>query len=373
MNIRYKKAHYFTLSHPLLGSSVTNYIKILFRNKFRIDPRFSLKFIFSFATALFWSPLRWLERLLLFKKIKETEVKSPIIILGHPRSGTTYLHYLLAEDPKMAYSNTYQVFMPHIFYFFGKYIGKMMDPMMPKKRAMDNLSMGAFKPTMDEFALANIDDASWCHGFYFPKNIKRYFDRYVSFADGDEKAKKRYKKSQLWFARKMQLRYPNQRLIIKSAATSARIKELLEIFPKAQFLHIYRNPYDTYLSTERLYEKILPMFGFHKVNNDFIEDYIIESYKAYHQKWFSEKALIPKEQLFEFAFEDFTINPLPLLLKAYRQFNITPDKEVIAGFEKIIKAHSAYQKNSYQNVPDDLKLKIGQQWKFCFEEWGYAI
>ncbi len=373
MNIRYQLKHYLTLSHPLLGSGLRNYLRLLFVNRFRIDPRFSLKLIFSLTTVLFWTPLRLLESALLHKRIKNTEVKSPIIILGHPRSGTTYLHYLLAADPNLAYSNTYQVFMPRIFYFFGKYIGKMMDPLMPKKRAMDNLSMGAFKPTMDEFALANLSDASWCNGFYFPKNINRYFTKYVVFDGSNTTESKRYKKNHLWFAKKMQLRYPGKQLIIKSAATSSRIKELLDIFPDARFMHIYRNPYETYRSTERLYEKILPMFGFHKVSNAFIEEYIIESYKAYHQKWFAEKNLIPSGRLVEFAFEDFIINPLPHLTKAYKELNLNLSDDTVDAFKKVATSHTGYQQNKYSSIPDDAKQKVRKHWDFCFAQWGYPI
>ncbi len=373
MNIRYKPAHYFTLSHPLLGSGLRNYLRLLVANRFRIDPRFSLKFLFSFATVLFWTPLRLIESILLYSRIKRTKVEAPIIILGHPRSGTTYVHYLLAADPGLAYSNTYQVFMPRIFFFFGKYIGKMMDPMMPKKRAMDNLTMGAFKPTMDEFALANLSDASWCNGFYFPKNIGLYFIKYVSFEAGSDKERERYKKSHLWFAKKMQLLYPGKRLIIKSAATSSRVKELLEIFPDARFIHIYRNPYQTYLSTERLYEKILPLFGFHKVSNEFIEHYIIDSYRDFHQKWFAEKLLIPKNRLVEFSFEEFTANPIPILTDAYKTLDINLTDEALSAIKVVAYSHSAYQQNKYTDLPEETKQKVRKQWQFCFTQWGYPI
>ncbi len=373
MRLQYKRTHFLTLSHPLLGSGLRNYIGLLFRNGFKIDPRFSLKLLFSFATVLFWTPLRIFERILLHRKIQSTTVREPIIILGHPRSGTTYLHYLLAVDPNMAFSNTYQVFMPHIFYFFGKYIGKMMDPMMPKKRAMDNLSMGAFKPTMDEFALANISDASWCHGFYFPKNINRYFRETVTFSHNGQKQSERYKKSHLWFAKKMQLRYPGKRLIIKSAATTSRISELLEIFPDARFMHIYRNPYETYLSTERLYEKILPMFGFHKVKEEFVEQYIVDSYREYHRKWFAEKELIPRGRLVEFAFEEFIQDPLPHLKDGYQKLGIPLETSTIRAFEEIAAGHSDYKQNKYTSLPENVKRQLISEWEFCFHAWGYPM
>lgn len=373
MNIRYRSSHYFTLSHPLLGSGLRNYLRLLFRNGFRIDPRFSLKLLFSFATVIVWTPLRLMEKWVLRKKIKQTKVEAPIIILGHPRSGTTYLHYLLAADPRLGFSNTYEVFMPHIFFLFGKYIGAMMNPLMPKKRAMDNLSMGAYKPTMDEFALANINDASWCNGFYFPKNIGRYFDNYVTFKDEDLKKRRAYQKAHLWFARKMQLKNPGKTMIIKSAGTTARIRELLEIFPDARFVHIYRHPTAVYLSTERLYEKILPLFGFHQVSNTHIEKFIISSYKHYHQKWFTEKELIPKDNLVEFAFEDFVKNPIRHLEYTYATLGIKLTPQAREAISKVAENHASYQKNEYSKVNDALRHKLAENWGFCYRQWKYKI
>lgn len=372
MKIEYKTAHYFTLSHPLLGSGLRNYLRLLANNFWRIDPRFSLKLIFSFVTMLVWSPLRWFESALLYSKIKKTEVKAPIIILGHPRSGTTYLHYLLVADPKLAYTNTFEVFMPRIFYFFGKYIGKMMDPMMPKKRAMDNLSMGAYKPTMDEFALANLSQASWCHGFYFPKRISHYFTKYVSFSKAGKREREEYKKAHLYFAKKAQLKNPGKTLVIKSPATTCRIKELLEIFPDARFVHIYRHPGAVYLSTERLYEKIFPMFGFHKVGNKEIEDFIISSYKEYHDKWFAEKGLIPKGNLVEFPFEEFVKSPMPYLEECYSQWQLAIDSEAKLEIDKVIAQHQGYQKNKYPKVPAKIQDKITKEWASCYAAWGYS-
>lgn len=373
MKIKYSLNHYFTVSHPLLGSGLRNYLQLLSQNFLNIDPRFALKLIFSLLTAIAWTPFRVFESVFLFRKIRNTKVSAPIIILGHPRSGTTYLHYLLAKDPQLAYTNTYEVFMPRMFFFFGKYIGKMMEPLMPKKRAMDNLSMGAYKPTMDEFALANLSMASWCHGFYFPNKLEHYFSKYVTFSSGGSKERAKYKKAHLYFIRKAQLKNPGKTLIIKSAATTCRIKELLEIFPDAHFVHIYRDPSSVYLSTERLYEKILPLFGFHKVADQEVQNFIISSYREYHQKWFSEKSLIPKERLIEFPFEEFVKDPMKYIYEMYSQFGMVLSEEALARIRSEIREHKEYRKNLYHSLPADISKRLQIEWQFCYHNWGYTI
>lgn len=48
-------------------------------------------------------PLAWLQALLYGRALRQVDLPSdPVIVIGHWRSGTTYLHQLLAADPKAA-------------------------------------------------------------------------------------------------------------------------------------------------------------------------------------------------------------------------------------------------------------------------------
>ncbi len=51
---------------------------------------------------LLWQGLQWLGMLLdelFFRGYRRVDVRQPVFIIGPPRTGTTYLHHLLAEDP----------------------------------------------------------------------------------------------------------------------------------------------------------------------------------------------------------------------------------------------------------------------------------
>ena len=39
----------------------------------------------------------------------------PIFVIGHWRTGTTFLHDLFSVDPNLAYPTTYECFFPHHF------------------------------------------------------------------------------------------------------------------------------------------------------------------------------------------------------------------------------------------------------------------
>ena len=50
----------------------------------------------------------------LFPSLRRTEVRAPTFCIGHARSGTTYLHRLMAEDPQFSYALMYELFFPSL-------------------------------------------------------------------------------------------------------------------------------------------------------------------------------------------------------------------------------------------------------------------
>ena len=63
-----------------------------------------------------------------------------------------------------------------------------------------------------------------------------------------------------YFVKKISYKYIGKRVLLKSPANTGRIKEILEVYPDACFIHIHRDPYAVYQSNVKLYEKILPLF-----------------------------------------------------------------------------------------------------------------
>ncbi|MFH7027195.1 MAG: sulfotransferase family protein [Heteroscytonema crispum UTEX LB 1556] len=95
----------------------------------------------------------------------------------------------------------------------------------------------------------------------------------------------------------MTLSANQKRLIVKNPINTARIKILLEMFPDAKFIHIYRNPYSIYASTNTLYKKLVRILGFQTINEAQLEENIIFIYKQMMQNFLVDKNSIPPENL----------------------------------------------------------------------------
>ena len=84
-----------------------------------------------------------------------------------------------------------------------------------------------------------------------------------------------------FFVKKLNYKHAGKRILLKSPSNTGRVKEILDLYPDACFIHIHRDPFEVYQSNEKLYEKILPLLGFQKVENKFTLRFL---YYGLHKK-----------------------------------------------------------------------------------------
>jgi omega-hydroxy-beta-dihydromenaquinone-9 sulfotransferase len=372
MKLGYKTSDFINPIHTIIGIDPINWFRLLWRNGFAIDIRFWPKVFFLTLFIILNSPFQLYEHLVYSKKIKRIKVKQPIFILGHPRSGTTYLHYVLSQDPRFAFCKTYEGLAPHVFLSGGAIVKSIMKCFMPGTRPQDNVKAGATLPIEEEFALGSICQASWVQGLYFPKNIFNVFDEYVTFQRGEEK-KEEWKKCFLFFVQKLAYRNPDKTMLLKSPCNTARIKEILEIFPDARFIHIHRNPYEVFVSNEGLYETILPLLGFHRVKNEFMQKYVLYGYEKLYKKYLKDRVSLSENQVYELPYARFIAAPLNELKKAYKQLDLGSFSEVESFLMKEVKQAETYEKNPHVILNVKIKLEIEYRWKFAFDAFGYKL
>ncbi len=367
----YNGRDYLTVEkQPLAGSSINNWVKLLVENRFRVDWRFIPRAMYVSLMVAILTPFRIREALKHNDKIEKSKVKQPIFIIGHWRSGTTFLHYLMGQDPNLAYVSTFETMTPMMIIENENLFKSIVKTHLPSKRPMDDLEMKTDLPYEEEYAIANLSPYSFHHAWYFPRRWREYFDRYVLFKNVDDRIKEEWKKTYSFFLKKISYKYNGKPILLKSLVNTARIPMLLDLFPDARFLHIYRNPYKVYLSTWKLYSKILPIFSFQRISNEELDKEILYCYKAIFQKYLEDKKLIPDDNLFEISYEEFTSKPLESLKTIYDSLNLKGFEEAKPYFERYIKAHDGYTPQKY-NIDEVVKEKVYREWRFAFEAFGY--
>ena len=351
-----------------MGANLNTCLGMLWRYRRQLEWRFIPKCVVITLMILLFTPLIWWEHVRWHGKIRSTEVKAPIFILGHQRSGTTYLHYLLGRDPQFAFLSVKESFMPWLYLSFEKLLQGMLGGRVPEKRPMDNLRLSVDMPTEPEYSIGNMSWASMLPGYYFPKLMLWSFHQFVLF--DDPKAKLEWQKTFKYFMQKLSLKFNGKQLIIKAPENLSRVEAILEVFPDAKFIHIYRDPYRVYFSTEKLYSITLPMVALQHWRNETVSDFIVHSYKQMFTKYFDSRKLIPEGNLVEIKYEQFIGNEMETLREAYQTLGLEFD--LAAPFIKAeVKSYEGYQTNTYNYDPERMK-EVHEAWASIFKELGYS-
>jgi hypothetical protein len=191
------------------------------------------------------------------------------------------------------------------------------------------------------------------------------------FDDLPEQTLAEWKEIYLTVLRTATLSAGGKRLVLKNPVNSGRIRKLLELFPDAKFIHVYRNPYRVFLSMMWVYKIVLPRSQVQKIGPDQVEAYVLRFYNLLMQRFLADKALIPAGNLVEVRFEDLEAAPLDQLRRVYESLNLPGFAEAEPAFRAYLASIAGYQKNQYE-LTDEVIAKVNRHWQFAFDAWGYT-
>lgn len=352
------------------GITLGDWLKLVARNGFSIDAPYWPRLASISLYAAINTAFRWPEAWLFDAKIRRTPVESPLFILGHPRSGTTHLHNLLSVDQRFATPNFFQVNYPHTFLTAEAWATKILQFFVPKKRFMDNMTQNMGIPYEEEWALCSMTSQSPYVGWSFPRRLDHY-EKYLTLREVSEPERDQWKAALRYFVQKVSYKY-NRPLILKSPPHTGRIKLLLELFPDAKFVHIHRDPYAVFQSTRHLWNVARPLCAMQRPTGDVVEDRIIRQYKLLYDAFFEERDMIPAGHYHEVCYEQLERNPIGEIEATYEKLGLPEFSQVRQPLTDYVAGLADYKKNKHIELDPVLKHRISQEWRRCFEEWGYA-
>ncbi len=303
---------------------------------------------------------------------ENVEIPPPVFILGHWRSGTTMLHSLMIQNEAFAYANALQISHPHTFLLREKRMQAHIDKLKKKsyKRPMDNITVQFDSPGEDENGIAIMSLRSPVISWTFPQN-ESFYARYHTFEDAPQEDFERWKNALVTFYKKLTWRYDNKPLILKSPVHTARVRILLDLFPNAKFIHIYRNPYRVFQSTRKLYNSLLPLTSLQEPPTEQYDDIIIRNYKTIYDAYLAEKDLIPKGHLIELPYEELVKDKMGWIEKIHRELNLPDFEAAKPKLEEYLKSISNYKNNNHKPIETNLKQRLQTEWAKYFEAFGY--
>ena len=234
---------------------------------------------------------------LFFRNIREHSIKNPIVIVGNPRSGTTFLHRYLVNSNIGTGTQLWQMIYPSVV--LQKFIRPFL-PILEKISPTRHHSTAAHKTSLSS---VETDDASM---------LFRFFDGFflygfiLAWAEQDlfhwfEPEKRDMSKRDFNWFESLWIRVlhssENKRIIGKLFSLSANLPSFQNRYPDARVLYMIRDPLNVLPSGLSLVTGVLDKrFGFWSLPKEKRTLYIGRMYRAlvqlllrFHSDWVNDR------------------------------------------------------------------------------------
>ncbi|MBS4012492.1 MAG: sulfotransferase [Bacteroidetes bacterium] len=344
------------MKHSYLLSVITfgKLFSMVVRNK-GVSPAFFGRFLFLLQGSIWASIFKRVE-LLKFnrKKFPKHYDCGPVFIIGHWRTGSTFLHQLMSLDPQFVTPSVVQVSVPDSFLVSENYFRKIMSKVIGEKRPMDNVKLGPDEPQEDEYAIVKLVKGTALEKIFFRRNNNDFLaDLKVSMEN--ERLSENWEKSFSHFVSK--LVYKNNGIaLFKNPFHSYRVRHLKALFPNAKFIHIHRNPLEVIPSTIRMWNIV-------GSQNLLAGKWTDISYQSaidmFNSLWGSIKLQtkdLDSESYCKVRFDELEADTVGVLKKLYSNLNLSFSDEFEKNVREFLLSVKTYEKNKYVLEQDKVDL-----------------
>src|SRR5271156_2296164 len=320
---------------------------------------------------------------ILFPALRCTEVRQPVFVVGHARSGTTYLHRMMANDPRFSYVLLWEMFFPSLLEKKGVRAVLRWDQGLGgrRRRRIDALDerlfsksqsvhdSGLFAPEEDEFLLTvSCASGFWVVQYPYVEDLDFYY------VDDRWSAPKRRRVMQFYkecVRRQLALNGAGLTHLSKAPIHCGRVESLIETFPDARFVVPVRNPYETIPSFLKLMQ-----FAWsarkrsEKDMQDSFQSFVNSSYH-YYQHPLDVLDAHPEVPSMIVDYSDLVTDPAGTVRRAYAEIgmDMVPEQEKALADEKGREYRSGhtYSLEEFGLEADEIRTRLAP----LFERFGW--
>lgn len=356
------------------GMTARVWFRLLRRYRFGLSANRLHRLIIVSLVTPFNSLFAIAQRLIYGRQIAGQQVPPCIFIIGHWRTGTTFLHDLLSTDPRFLAPTTHQCFCPEHF-LVSRPLVRLFGFMLPDKRPTDDVMIGPDSTQEDEFALlaSGVDSPYEAFGFPQGQSIARgFFKVPAAGEDAWLAALTRFFKACI-FHRKRSGKTSPQFLLLKSPTHTARLELLARRFPEARFIHLVRDPRDVFSSSKRLWTALIRTQGLNVPPDGLdalAEAIVFENFEALYDRFDEAAAGLEPGRLETVKYEDLARAPLAVVERIYWFLEIGPDDRVRRDLAEKVAAVANYKVGQHHLSPETAEM-IRRRWQAYGEQYGY--
>lgn len=284
-----------------------------------------------------------------FPGIRKKKITKPIVIVGNPRSGTTFMQRFLVDNGFGTGTRLWKMLHPSLS------IQKLLKPLLPRMEKFSPARHHASSThattmtgieTDDPALMFHYFDGFFAYGFFLAwakKDYKYMFD--PKNRDTSERDFSYLKK--LWTRNLVGEK--QERMVPKLFSLSVRIPQFLKKFPDAKILYLLRDPMSTVPSGLSLVTGVLDgWFGFWNLSDEKRQKYIERLYNGFlelsltfHEHYIN--GAIPKENV-KIVLYDRMMGDFDNLMDEILEFvGETPSDNLVKTIKETAEKQKAYK------------------------------
>ena len=245
---------------------------------------------------------------LFFPSLWRKRVERPIVIVGTPRSGTTFLHRFLVDHKVGAGFQLYRMLFPSLLF---QAIMKPFLPILEKLSPARHHIAAAHKTSLDSVETDDVMvffrylDGFFLYGFILAWDETEH-KTMVDPRVRDTSPRDYDWMERLW--RRNMVAHKSDRVVAKLFTLSMRMSSFTERFPDGRAIYMVRDPVNVIPSTMSLVSGPLQArFGFWELDSELRDRYLerlyvglVDLYRGFHDDWTS--GAIDKDKVFVCAY-----------------------------------------------------------------------
>lgn len=276
-------------------------------------------------------------------EIGAAPVPPPVVVLGQPRTGTTILFDLLAQDPRLRAPLTWEVANPHPPPATATYA---TDPRIAESEAaaeMTELVNPGFRAVHPSGALRGQEDVVITSGDFRSMTFPTVFrvPSYMRWLIGEADMASAYRYHRR-FLQLLQWRHPGERWVLKTPAHTWCLGALFAEYPDATIVQTHRDPLKVLASVASLTEHLQRMVSGQTTIPEQADEWVdyleLGNNRSVDAR---EDGTVPADQAVDFLFRDLMADPFAALADLYAEMGLDFTAEAEAGMRAFLAAHPA--------------------------------
>ena len=297
-----------------------------------------------------------------------TPIEKPIFVTGMPRSGSTFLHEVLAQDPDHRCPRVWEVMFP-----IPAPGPSLSDHHWRMRRA--NMNLWWFRrlaPGADEVYPVRAVTPHECLGIHSYSLMSEAFiatcrvPAYEKFLHSvGLHSAYAYEKR---FLQHLQSRFPLKRWILKSPDHLSALEELFSVFPDAMIIQTHRNPIDVLKSSMQLIEVLQGLFA--RPNRERIQEregqMLAETME--HSIRFRDAHPELAGRFLDLNYSEIVSDPLGTVRRIYQHLDCPLTEAAVERMRQFMSTRSRYRRKHHPTLADlglDVSVETRRFQNYC--------